>query len=1127
VSFIEAIERARAFLERNGRVSVRVLKREFGLDDEGLDELVRELVDVQQVAARAGNLLCWRKPPSAGLSTAGMEMATAVLPEPAAAPDLAAERRQLTVMFCDLVGSTALSERLDPEDLREVLRAYQESCAEVIHRFGGHLAKYLGDGLLVYFGYPQAHEDDAERSVRAGLGIVEEMHCLDAGLEAGRCLRLAVRVGIHTGLVVAGKMGTREQREPQGIIGETPNIAARLQEFAAPGTVVVSNTTLRLIQGLFVIEELGSPAFKGVSEPVQVYRVLRSSGVRSRLDVAARLTPFVGRQQEVGLLLDRWERVQEGMGQAVLISGEAGVGKSRLVQILRERLTATPHTWLECRCSFYTQNSAFYPVIDLLQRVFGFAENDSTEDRVRKLERGLLGAVGSRPESEPLFRALLSLPDRHPVLETSPDLRRRRTLEALVSLMLGLAEQQAVLLLVEDLHWCDPSTLELLELLLDQGPTARILLLLTFRPEFEPPWPTRSHLTPIHLNRLRRRQAREMISGVSAERPLPATVGEEIVERADGIPLFVEELTRMVLESGLLVERDGQYQLAASPSSLAIPTTLQDSLMARLDRLSAAKDVAQLGATLGREFSYELLRAVSPDDEATLQRGLERLVNAEVLYQRGLPPRATYIFKHSLIQETAYQSLLKRTRREIHARIARTLEEHFVERVASEPEVIARHYEEAGLAARAIPHYQRAGELAAERSAHREAVGHLRRAIALLETLSETPERHERELSVQIALGALQQATEGFSSPVVRDTYQRVRMLCGLVRDPRRLAVGLWGLRAFHLTSGDLEAAHELADALRRLGQESGESVFLAAGEYGMGSVAYYQGRFAAALEHSQQAIAYHDASRSGELIAGYALDFGITARCYASLASWPLGHVDRALKLAEQAVDEARRIRHPLTLGFALVFAAVTHKACHHREAVERMAAEAISLSERHGFQLFLAGATLLHGWSRSGAASALDEVQAGVAIASQTGNQTFAPLILGGMAELNEGVGRLEEALAAIEMGLAISAQHGMTFWDAELQRQKGDLVLKASANAENEAERLFRAALQIARRQGAKSLELRAAMSLARLWRQLGRKAAARDLLAPIHACFTEGLATKDLRDAGTLLEELDGR
>lgn len=1128
MSFIDSVERARALLERLHRISLRALQRELDLEDDALDELVHELVEVQQFAIRDAQVLAWIGSALAVAAAARQGTGTAVVPSgmAAGAHAVAAERRQLTVMFCDLVGSTSLSERLDPEDLREVIGSYQRVCAQVVERFDGYLAKYLGDGVLVYFGYPQAHEDDAERAVRAGLAMIEEVGGLNTGLGESHGVRLALRVGIHTGLVVAGSMGADRRCESQAIVGEAPNVAARLQEIAAPDSVVVSNATLRLTPGLFLTQELGKRRLRGLSDPVAVYRVLRSSGVRSRLDVAARLTPFVGRQQEVGLLLDRWEQVQEGAGQAVLISGEAGVGKSRLVQSLRQRVTDTSHTWLECRCSPYTQNSAFYPVIDLLKRTWGLAGDDPAADKMRTLERNLSEAGLDPSASGPLFAMLLSLPlpERHAAADLSPELRRQRTLEFVVALLLGLTEHQPAMLLVEDVHWCDPSTLEVVGMLLDQAPRARLLLLLTFRPDFQPPWPARSHLTPIHVGRLRRRQAQEMASLVAVGRPLAAQLAREIAARADDVPLFIEELTRTVLESEALVERDGEYALSEPLSALSIPATLQDLLTARLDRLSAAREVLQLAATLGREFPYALLRAVWRQDEVALRQRLAQLVDAEVLYQHGLPPDATYTFKHSLLQETAYHSLLRRSRREMHARIAEVLERQFAERVVSEPEVIARHYEEAGLAPQAIRYYQWAGEQAAERSAHHEAIGHLRRAIALIDTLPESAERHERELPVRVALGASLQAAEGFSSPAVRDTYQRIRALCGLASDPDRLALALWGLRTFHLTSGDLQAAHELSRTLRFLGDEKDESVYRAAGEYGMGSVAYYQGQCKAALQHSEQAVVFYDAARSREIIAGYALDFGIGARCYMALASWHLGYPDRALRFADDAVVQARCLGHPLTLGFTLVFAAIAQKNCGNRRCVEQLSGEAISLSEQYGFRLFLGGAMLLRGWSLAGAAAAVREVEAGLSIAGHTGNQTFTPLILGGVAEVYQAGGRLAEALAAVDAGLAYSAEHGMVFWDAELLRQRGELLLAQGSGATGEPELLFRKAMEVARVQEARSHELRAAVSLARLLRSREENREAAALLQAVYRSFTEGLATEDLRRAAALLAEL---
>ena len=566
---------------------------------------------------------------------------------PAAEPRPAdAERRQLTVLFCDLVDSTVLASQLDPEDLREVVRAYQDTCAKVIARFEGHIAQYLGDGLLVYFGYPLAHEDDAQRAVRAGLGMVEALGQLNIRLKQERGVALAVRLGIHTGLVVVGEVGGGARQE-QLALGETPNLAARLQGIAAPNTVVISAATVQLLGGFFACQSLGTPSLKGLAQPLEVYRVLYESTARSRLEAAGStgLTPLVGREQEVGLLRERWAQVKDGMGQVILLSGEAGIGKSRLVQVLTEHVAAEPQAWLTpCQCSPYYQNTALYPMIELLERVaLRFDREESPQQKLRKLEGFLVQYGLPLTEAVPLFAALLSLPlgtDYAP-LTVSPEQQKQQTLHALLTVMLRIAAQQPMLFVMEDLHWVDPTTLEFLTLLVDQGPTARILALWTFRPDFSPPWTGRSHLTQVTLPRLPRQQATEMTDRVAHGKALPAEVVEQVVAKTDGVPLFVEELTKMVLESGLLQEREDRYELTGPLPPLAIPTTLHDSLMARLDRLATVKGLAQLGATLGREFSYALLHAVSPWDEETLQRGLHQLVEAELLYQRGLPPQAT------------------------------------------------------------------------------------------------------------------------------------------------------------------------------------------------------------------------------------------------------------------------------------------------------------------------------------------------------------------------------------------------------------------------------------------------------------------------------------------------------
>jgi class 3 adenylate cyclase len=637
----------------------------------------------------------------------------------------AAERRQLTVMFCDLVGSTPLAEKLDPEELREVILAYQQTCAEQIQRFDGYLARYIGDGLLVYFGYPQAHEDDAPRAIRAGLGIVAALSGLNNRLQQSvkvLCnFPLQMRIGIHTGLVVVGDMGGGDYRDPMAIVGETPNIAARLQGIAEPNTVVISEATARLVQGLFECHARGPQALKGVSTPVPVYRVLRVNTAQSRFEVAVRtgLTPLVGREEELGVLRRRWEQAKAGDGQVVLLSGEPGLGKSRLAQTLKEQASAEGATRIEFRCSPYYQNSAFYPIIEHLQRLLQYTPHEVPEAKLAKLQRTLAAYRFPQAETVPLFAGLLSLP--HPVefppLTLSPQKQRQKTQEALVAWIMEETEQHPVYYLWEDLHWADPSSLEVLGLLMEQMPAVRLLLLLTFRPEFSPPWASRSHVTPLVLSRLPHSQAAMMVERVTAGKSLPTEVLQQIVSKTDGVPLFIEELTRMVLESGLLREAPGRYELTGPLPPLAIPTRLHDSLMARLDRLAAVKEVAQLGATLGREFSYELLQAVAPGEEERLPRALAKLVDAGVLYQRGRPPEAQYLFKHVLLQEAAYQSMLKSTRRHYHQQIAQVLAARFSETGETEPELLARHYTEAGLIAQALPYWQQAGQRASQHSA--------------------------------------------------------------------------------------------------------------------------------------------------------------------------------------------------------------------------------------------------------------------------------------------------------------------------------------------------------------------------------------------------------------------------
>jgi class 3 adenylate cyclase len=763
MAFDELLAQVLDVLQRERRVSYRALKRRFDLTDDDLADLQDELIAAKQLAMdEDGRVLVWTGGP------APPHPATPSLPEQspadtalgqvsplasvkAAPPMPEAERRQLTVLFCDLADSTRLAGQLDPEDLRQVIRAYQATCAAVIQRYAGHIAQYLGDGLLVYFGYPQAHEDDAQRAVHSGLGMVEAIATLNTALVRDHGVRLTVRVGIHTGLVVVSDIDS-DDRPERLALGETPNVAARLQGLAAPDTVVISATTYQLVQGLFTCQALGAPPLKGLDQPLAVYQVQGASVAQSRFEAAVTsgLTPLVGREEEVGLLQRRWVQVQEGHGQVVLLSGEAGIGKSRLVQELHAIVAHDGSTRLTFRCSPYYQQSALHPVIEHLQRLVQAHREEPPEARLTGLEQALQRSGVPVQETLPLLAALLSLPhpEGYPSLHLSPERQKQKTQEALIAWLVAAAEQQPVLAVWEDLHWADPSTLEWLGLWLDQAPTVRLLTLLTCRPEFVPPWASRTALTQLTLTRLTRPQIEEMVRQVTGGKSLPAEVLRQIVARADGVPLFVEELTKAVLEAHWLQEGEDGYALTGPVPPLAIPATLQDALRARLDRLSEGKAVAQLGAVLGRTFAHDLLQAVAPLDKLAVWRGLVEMVQAEVLYQRGVPPQATYTFKHALLQEAAYQSLLKSTRQQYHQRIAQVLTAQFLETVETQPELLAQHYTAAGLAEEAVGYWQRAGQRSHMRSAYAEAVAHYTTGLEVLQTLPDTPQRAQQELNL-------------------------------------------------------------------------------------------------------------------------------------------------------------------------------------------------------------------------------------------------------------------------------------------------------------------------------------------------------------------------------------------
>jgi class 3 adenylate cyclase/predicted ATPase len=1046
--------------------------------------------------------------------------------------ELEAERRHLTLLFCDLVDSTPLAVNLDLEELREVVRAYHAVCAEVIERFDGHIAQYLGDGLLVYFGYPWAHEDDAQRAVRTGLGIVEALRPLQRRLQQEQGVGLAVRIGIHTGLVVVGDMGEGARHERLAL-GEAPNLAARLQGLAPPDTVLISASTARLVQGWFVCEALGNQTLKGFSAPMPVYRVLAESGVQSRLDTvsASGLTPLVGREREVKLLLERWEQAKRGQGQVVVLNGEAGIGKSRLVRAVQDRLAGEPYTRLECRCSPYAQQSALYPVIDRGRRLLQWQRDEPPDVTLDKLEAALAPYDMSLLEVVPLLAALLSLPfsNRYPPLQLRPQRQKQKTLEAILALLVAHAAQQPVLFIVEDLHWIDPSTLELLTLFVDQAPKARILTVLTARPEFHPPWGSRAHMTSLTLGRLPPTQVEQMIAGVTGGKHLPAEVRQQVVAKTDGVPLFVEELTKMVLESGLLREQADHYELRGSLPSLAIPTTLHDSLMARLDRLANAKEVAQLGATLGRTFSNELLRAVSPWDEERLQHALAQLVEAELLYQRGVPPEVTYAFKHALIQETAYQSLLKSKRQQYHHQTVHVLEERFPEVATTQPELLAHHYTEAGLPAQALPYWQGAGQLAIERSANVEAISHFTKGLELLKTLPETPERTKQELALQLALGPPLRMIKGHTAPEVESVYTRAYELSQQMGDIQQQFSVLAGLERFYVNQARLQKAHELCEQCLTLAQRVQDPVFLLEAHRMFGVTSCWLGEPVAARMHLEQGIALYDAQQGRLRAFSSGMDPGVVCLSVVAWVLWMLGYPDRALTKSREALTLAQELSHAYSLAYALNYAALLHVWRREVQFAKEQAEAVITLSEEHGFIQALSVGLIKRGWAlamQGAATEGISQLQQGLATMRDMGQELPLSLHLTLLAEAYRQEGQVDAGLHVLAEALTHLDKTWERELEAEIYRLTGECLLAQTENRckEREAEERFRQALDVARHQQAKSFELRAAMSLGRLWQQQGKRAEAHQMLAEIYGWFTEGFETLDLQEAKALLEAL---
>ena len=1006
-------------------------------------------------------------------------------PQPAQSepkPQDTAERRQVTVMFSDLVGSTVLSARMDPEDLREIISAYQKCVAETVRRFGGFVAKYMGDGVLVYFGYPQAHEDDAERAVRAGLELIAAVSALKSSVA------LQTRVGIATGLVVVGDLIGSGEAQERGIVGETPNLAARLQGIAEPNMVVIADGTRKLLGNLFELEDLGAKDLKGIAGPVRAYSVLRASSAEGRFEAlhAAGLTALVGREEELELLLRRWSKAKTGEGQVVLLSGEPGIGKSKLTAALLERLASEPHTRLRYFCSPQHTDSAFHPIISQMERAAGFVHDDTTQAKLDKLD-AMLARTSTSTQGTALFAEMLSLPNdgRYPALELTPQQRRQKTLEALTAQLARLAGQQPVLMIFEDAHWTDPTSLEAFGRALDRIKTLPVLLIVTFRPEFNAPWAGQAHVTSLTLNRLGERDAATIIEHLVGNKELPTDVLAEIVERTDGIPLFVEEMTKAVLEA----ESEGaaRRMAAAVPSpALAVPASLHASLMARLDRLGPAKEEAQIAAAIGREFTHALMAAVARKPEAELGSALDRLVAAGLLLRQGVPPHATYLFRHALVQDAAYGTLLRDPRRALHARIVEAIESQFDEIAENQPELLAHHFEEAGLAGPACDYRMRAGDRAVSRSAYKEAIAHFSVGLKLAESLPQSADRMRRQLDFLVKLVPALMVARGLGSAEAEDACRRAAEIGETLDDRAAVYKAKWGLWLNANVRRKTTLARDRANELVTLAQRSGDGDQLLEAYHCRWSTALFRGDVAATLDNTRIGVETYDMARHrhlGQTFGGH--DPGVCAHFCRAIALQESGEPAHAKEYGGTGTALAEALDHPNSVVFAFANLAISCQLAGDREAVYAAAHRAAAVAQEFGLMPLRAASLLLTGWATSVGAGIADAARLiDAEIDNATATSPLPQYFLGLAAEVLLAAGRPADGLAHLDRAIAAVDEPGVGFYLPEIHRLRGECLLSLNRRNKVEAWQAFTTARDDARQHGAKLFENRAAAQLAEM-------------------------------------------
>jgi predicted ATPase/class 3 adenylate cyclase len=1051
--------------------------------------------------------------PKPAVASVSAKTAAPIVAKPVALPgEAAGERRHVTVLFCDLVDSTDIAAKLDAEEWRDLVGAYLDAASVAVTEIGGKVAKKLGDGLMALFGYPVAHENDAERAVRAALSIQRSLADLNRKNEATGKPALAARIAIDCGPVVVDATGE--------IFGDVPNVAARAQTLTDPGTVVVTARVQRQAAGLFVAEERGQHELKGLPEPVTLYRIVRASGARRRAG-QRHLTPLVGRDEEIAMLMRRWERARQGDGQLVLIVGEPGLGKSRLIEEFHSRLRDVPHTWVEWSCSQLLQNTPLHPVAEWGRQRFGGADMPA-EQRLADLESSLVQVKLDPVDNAALLAPMLDISlSAEPVEALPPEELRRRQLAALTNWVMAGARVQPVVLAIEDLHWADPTTLDLLRGIAERGALAPLFVLSTARPEFRAPSGTRSHHSTISLSPLDRNQVRDMVGELTSRHALPKEVVEGVAERTGGVPLFVEEVTRLLLEHG-----DG----GGIP---AIPPTLQQSLTARLDRLGPAREVAQIGAVIGRSFSYALLRAVAGIDDTPLQTTLERLAEADILLVQGLPPESDYRFKHALIQDAAYENLLRSRRKALHRRVAEALRDDLAA-VNTQPELLAHHFTQAGITEAAIEWWGKAGQRSLERSALAEAIEHFTRALAQIATLPSAPDLRRQEIKFQVALITPFIHVKGYAAPETKAAAERARQLIEQAEalgeppeDPLLLFSALYGLWAANFVAFNGDVMRELAAQVWTLAEKHGATVPLMIGHRLMGTTLLCAGHIGEARAHYDQAVALYVPVEHRHLATRFGQDIRVAILSYRSLALWMLGHPEAALADTNQALKDAREIGQTATLMYALGNTSYTHVLRRNYEATTAQCDELMILAREKDAILFRALTMSVRGMILALTGKAADAVQTiapGITAWRSTGATLWIPWYLSCLATAHAQLGQFDDAWRCIDEAITKVETTKERWIEAEVHRIAGEIALMLPEPDAAKAEAYFERALAVARQQQAKSWELRAAMSIARLWRTQGKRDEARELLAPVYGWFTEGFDTLDLKDAKALLDEL---